>query len=244
MKIYAVKSLNLLIASGFLLAVLGCQAISNLAGQVKSDNSKSISIKSSTAGTLADDIIGTWEGKARQDTVKMTFDKDGSFTLEEEESAPEKGTYSISGTDQIELKSPAHGSRTMKIKIDGDTMQMTGGPGALTINFKRIGSTNSPKNKPNTSSDSKSGLKISGLDGYWETDDKSFVIVFRDGMFQYNEKKPDAPKPLGTYKVINENTIEGQLPDKLPMTMTDINVSGDSLKMSVNGETIKAHRIA
>jgi uncharacterized protein (TIGR03066 family) len=74
---------------------------------------------------LTDAIVGTWEDKHGNDTVRLTFDKDGAFVLKQEESAPDKGTYTLLDEQTVEIKVPNRPVVQRKVKITGDTMQLT-----------------------------------------------------------------------------------------------------------------------
>jgi hypothetical protein len=113
-----------------------------------------------------------------------------------------------------------------------------------TFNPSRTSSDKTTSSENTSSVNGKSIAAIPGLDGYWETDDKSVVIVFREKSFQFNETKSGSPKLIGTFVTVNENTVEAQAADKPAMRITDIKVSGDSLTLTVDGKPFKAHRIA
>jgi hypothetical protein len=86
--------------------------------------------KEKPKGSLADAIVGTWQekrGNGGQDKITFTFNKDNSFIMKEPESAAQKGTYSIIDAETVEVKAPNRPTLKLKIKIAGDTMQMTNG---------------------------------------------------------------------------------------------------------------------
>ncbi|MDQ2746920.1 MAG: DUF5640 domain-containing protein [Acidobacteriota bacterium] len=101
------------------------------------DNNSSVG-KSKIGGSLTDDIIGTWEDENSRAT--FTFGKDGSVTIDEDdEDEHQNGIYSVIDAETFEIKQRGKTSGLrMKVKINGDTMQLTGGPSGGTSTLKRI----------------------------------------------------------------------------------------------------------
>lgn len=92
--------------------------------------------RNSGGGTLAGDIIGTWQME-EDATLRLTFGKDGGFTATGGASGG-KGTYTVSETaNSIEVKSSKGKTDQLKIlKIGGDklSLEKDGDP----ANFKRV----------------------------------------------------------------------------------------------------------
>lgn len=127
MKKQFTNTLNLLIIVGILLVVSGCKMLSGSGGKTDSGNTSqtnsSTGDKTKTGGTLAEDIIGTWEIEGK-DKTRFTFGKDGSLVVKNEESAPQNAIYKVLDNEAIEVKSEGKPKLLIIIKISGDTMRM------------------------------------------------------------------------------------------------------------------------
>lgn len=124
------NAICLLVAVAFISIILGCKLF-DLNRFIKSEPS------GSPKNSLADTIIGKWEIQSVTQKVRISFNKDNTYSEDEDNGASETGTFAVTDAETVILQSPVDGKVTEKIVITNDSMSLTNSDGT-TLYGKRI----------------------------------------------------------------------------------------------------------
>ncbi|CAN5416057.1 hypothetical protein BH10ACI1_BH10ACI1_31790 [soil metagenome] len=101
---------------------------------------------------------------------------------------------------------------------------------------KTISEFGGKKSDSSSVNSSSNGKTIEGFENYWQfkKGNNLGLMSFINGRFNFVEDK-ESPTIKGTYKVVADDEVEVEIPDKPTLKITNIKIKDKTMTMKING---------